>query len=107
MIEILLLTLKPGTRDEFHQLYVTRSLPLQKKWNIEVLAYGPSLHDTDSYYVVRSFQNLAQRQNMHDEFYNSDDWQKGPREAILGRIENISTVVVANDTLTGWASLLK
>ena len=31
MIEILILNLRPGTRDEFHQLYVKESLPLQKK----------------------------------------------------------------------------
>ena len=56
MIEILILNLRPGTRDEFHQLYVKESLPLQKKWNINVVANGPSLHDDNSYYVIRSFK---------------------------------------------------
>ena len=45
MIEILILNLRPGTRDEFHQLYVKESLPLQKKWDINVVANGPSLHE--------------------------------------------------------------
>ncbi len=79
MIEILTLNLKPGTRDKFHQLYQTESLPLQKKWNIELIAFGPSLHDENSYYVFRSFKSLEDRQKSLDDFYSSDDWQKGPR----------------------------
>jgi NIPSNAP len=100
MIEILTLNLKAGARDEFHQLYIRESLPIQKKWNIEVLAYGPSLHDENSYYVFRSFKSLEDRQESEDAFYNSDDWQKGPRTAILALIENIATVVISQEILT-------
>jgi hypothetical protein len=72
MIEIFTINLKPGTRDKFHQLYMSESLPLQKKWKIKVVAYGPSLHDEDSYYVIRSFKNLEDRQQTEDAFYGSD-----------------------------------
>jgi hypothetical protein len=102
MMEILTLNLKPGTRDKFHQLYLTESLPLQKKWEIEVVAYGPSLHDEDSYYVIRSFKSLEHRQKTEDAFYSSDDWQKGPRTAILGLVENYATIVISAEMLKGW-----
>jgi hypothetical protein len=62
MIQVLTLNLRPGTREAFHQLYITASLPIQKKWNIEVLAHGPSLHDENSYYVVRVFKSLEDMQ---------------------------------------------
>jgi hypothetical protein len=101
MIEILTLNLKPGTRDKFHQLYITESLPLQKKWKIEVVAYGPSLHDENSYYVIRSFKSLDDRQKTEDAFYGSDDWQKGPRTAILALIENHATIVISAETFKG------
>jgi hypothetical protein len=107
MIEILTLNLKPGVRSIFHQLYVTQSLPLQKKWKIEVIAYGPSRHDENSYYVVRSFKNLDDRQKTQDAFYGSDDWQKGPRAAILAMIETMSTIVVSPETFEEWSVLLK
>ncbi len=44
VIEILTLELKPGTAEQFHHLYVTESLPLLRKWNIRVVAHGPSSH---------------------------------------------------------------
>jgi hypothetical protein len=102
MIEILILNLRPGTRDEFHQLYVKESLPLQKKWNIEVVAHGPSLHDDNSYYVIRSFKNLDEREKLQNAFYNSDDWQKGPRTAILSKSEHLATIVVSDEALEQW-----
>src|SRR5256885_14171506 len=69
IIEILTLDIKPGGRDEFHQVYVNQSLPLLKKWNFRVLAYGPSLHDDKSYYVIRAFRSLEDRQKSEDAFY--------------------------------------
>jgi len=102
MIEILTLNLKPGTRDKFHQLYVTASLPLQQKWKIKVLAHGPSLHDANTYYVIRSFTSVEDRQKTQDAFYGSDDWQKGPRTPILALIENLSTLVIPEEAFKGW-----
>ena len=102
MIEILTLNLKPGIRDKFHQLYLAESLPLQKKWKIEVVAYGPSRHDENSYYVIRSFKSLEDRQKTEDAFYNSDDWRKGPRTAMLDLIENYATIVISAETFKEW-----
>ena len=93
--------------DRFHQLYLTESLPLQKKWGIQVVAHGPSLHDENSYYAIRSFKSLEDRQRTEDAFYNSDDWQKGPRTAILALIENYSTIVIPAETFNGWSGLYK
>ena len=107
MIEIFTLNLKPGTRDKFHQLYLTKSLPLQRKWKIEVVAHGPSIHDENSYYVIRSFKSLEDRQKTEDAFYSSDDWQKGPRTAMLALIENYVTVVVSKEIFKGWSDMIK
>ena len=102
MIEILTIQLKPGTSDAFHQLYLNESLPLQKKWNISVVAHGPSLHDADTYFVMRRFDNLADRQVKKDAFYNSDDWLMGPQTAMLDKIEQMSNLVVAEDAVSTW-----
>ena len=103
MIEILILNLKPGIRDKFHQLYTTMSLPLLKKWKIEVVAHGPSQHDENTYYVIRAFKSLEDRQKTEDAFYSSNDWQKGPRTTILGLIENYATIVISADEFKGWS----
>lgn len=104
MIEFLTLNLKPGTRDTFQQLYLTKSLPIQKKWKIKVVTHGPSLHDENSYYVIRSFKSLEDREKKEDAFYSSDDWQKGPRTAILAMIENIATIVISEEIFRQWSA---
>jgi len=106
MIEILTLNLKPGMRERFHQLLVSESIPIQRKWKINVVANGPSLHDENSYYVIRSFKSLEDRQNSQDNFYGSDDWQKGPRTGMLSLIENYSAIVISQEMLKEWMGKL-
>ncbi|MCI0609552.1 MAG: NIPSNAP family protein [Anaerolineae bacterium] len=99
-IEIRSLNLKPGTREEFHRLYIEEALPLLKRWDFDVVAHGPSLYDENSYYVIRRFDSLAQREQMEDAYYASDDWRKGPREAMLALIENYTDIVLELDEVT-------
>jgi hypothetical protein len=94
VIEILTLDVKPGRRDEFHQVYETRSLPLLKKWKFKLIAYGPSLHDANSFYVIRAFKSLEDREKSEDAFYSSDDWRQGPRKAIMGLVDHFAYAVV-------------
>ncbi|MBO0695093.1 MAG: NIPSNAP family protein [Verrucomicrobia bacterium] len=98
VIEILTLDIKPGKRDEFHKVYVTQALPLLKKWNFDVIAYGPSLHDANSYYVIRHFKSLEDREKSEDAYYGSDDWKLGPRETIMGLVEHFAYAVVSTET---------
>src|SRR6266496_187903 len=106
VFEILTLDIKPGRRDEFHNVYVTQSVPLLKKWNFNLVAYGPSLHDANSYYVIRRFKNLEDREKSEDAFYSSDDWKSGPRDAIMGLVEHFAYAVVSTETLKKMSTAL-
>jgi hypothetical protein len=75
-------------------------LPLLERWNFDVVTHGPSLHDENTYYVIRRFDSLAQREQMEDAYYASDDWRQGPRERILGLIENYVDIVLEVDDVT-------
>jgi NIPSNAP protein len=79
-IEIRSLNIKPGTRDEFHRRYIEEALPLLQRWKFDVVVHGPSLHDENTYYVIRRYDSLAQREEREGAYYSSDDWRKGPRE---------------------------
>ena len=68
-----------------------------KRWNINVVAYGPSLHDENSYFLIRSFENIEDRGKKEDAFYGSQEWIKGPRESVLALIDNYTTVVINGD----------
>ena len=96
-VEIRSLNLKPGTRKEFQRLYLEQSLPLLKRWNFDVVAHGPSVHDDNTYYVIRRFDSLSQREQMEDTYYASDDWRQGPRERIIALIENYIDIVLELD----------
>lgn len=61
VVEIRSLTLRAGQRDRFHEVFVARALPLLRRDRIDVIAYGRSLHDDASYYVIRAFANLEAR----------------------------------------------
>ena len=64
---------------------------------VDVVAFGPSPHDEDSYYLIRAYASLADRQHSQDAFYGSDEWRNGPRESVLGKIESMTAVVLELD----------
>lgn len=99
-VEIRSYNLKPGTRNQFHRLFIEEAFPLLQLWNVDVVAYGPSLHDENSYYLMRRFDGLVHREESEDAFYNSDEWRQGPRKAIVSLIENYTEVVLKLDEVT-------
>lgn len=99
-IEIRSYNLRPGARDEFHRRMAEAALPMLRRWNIDVVAYGASPHDADSYYLIRAYASLEERQQSQDAFYGSDEWRSGPREPILALIESYTSVVLVLDEQT-------
>jgi hypothetical protein len=71
-----------------------------KRWNVDVISYGPSLRDENLYYLMRRFDSLAHREQSEDAFYSSAEWRKGPREAIVSLIENYTEIVLELDVST-------
>ncbi len=96
-LEIRTYTLKPGAGPAFHNLFVKQSLPMLKRWEIDVVAYGPSLHDSDAYYLMRSYADLRGMRQSEAAFYGSDEWRQGPREAILALIDSYTSIVIEAD----------
>jgi ketosteroid isomerase-like protein len=100
IVEIRSYNLKPGTRDRFHRLFLKEALPMLQRWKVDVVSYGPSLHDRDSYFLMRAFDGIEQRQKSEDAFYGSDEWKQGPRERVLADIVSYTTIVVRLDEAT-------
>ncbi len=87
LVEIRTYKLKPGSRAAFHELCVSRSIPMVTKWGMDVVAYGPSLREGDEYFLIRAFDSLEHLQASEDAFYSTPEWRQGPREAIIASIE--------------------
>ena len=100
VVEIRSYNLKPGMRDAFHRLVVERAMPLLARVKMDVVAHGPSPHDANTYYLMRSFASLEDRRREEDAFYGSAEWREGPRDAIMALIESYTTVVLEVDDPT-------
>jgi hypothetical protein len=107
ILEIRSYQLKPGTRERFAQLFAEEARPMLQRWQVDVVAEGPSLHDTTSYYLIRVYADLAARELSQNAFYGSDEWRLGPREAILACIETYTDVVlpIEEETLRALRAL--
>ncbi len=99
VVEIRSYNLKPGTRAEVDRL-VRETAPLLLPWKIDIVGFGPSHHDENSYVLVRAFADLADRQRKEDGFYGSREWREGNRDRVLALIESYTTVVLPMDSAT-------
>lgn len=94
IIEILLYKLKPGSGGEFFAIMRDVSVPLHRRAGIDVVWHGRSMHDPDGYGLIRAFADMASLEATQAAFYASDAWRKGPREAIIERIETATRIVI-------------
>jgi len=97
VVEILLYTLKPGTGRKFHKIMDEVSGPLHKSIDMDVVAYGNSLHDSDAYYLIRAYNSLEHLNLSQEAFYKSEAWRNGPRADIISRIGTSQKSVVRLD----------
>ena len=100
-VEIRSYNLKPGTRSDFHQRMLAEAVPMQKRWSVDVVTFGPLPHDADSYYLD-SFLREPERppEERQDAFYGGSEWKEGPRNGILGLIESYTSIVLELDNST-------
>jgi len=100
VLEIRSYNLNAGTRETFHELFERDVLPLLRRSKVDVVAYGPSLHDNDTYFLMRAFTSPEDRERREDAFYGSAEWRNGPRAAVLAAIESYTTTVIHVDDQT-------
>lgn len=96
-VEIRSYNLKPGTRKKFNQIVIEEALPMLRRRNVDVVACAPSPHDDDSFYLIRAYESLKEREASQDAFYGSAEWRTGPREKVLGFIESYTSIVIEMD----------
>jgi len=94
LVEIRAYKLKPDTAGTFHGAVLAKAVPMLREWGTEVVAFGPSAHEPDTYYLIRAYDSLADLTTRQEAFYGSEAWRDGPRESIVPLIESyLSTVL--------------
>lgn len=97
--EIRIYKLKENTAAEFNKVFTEQSLPMMKRWKVNVVDYGFSLIDKNSFYLIRSYENLEQRKESQDAFYGSSEWINGPEKQIMSCIDTYNTTIVDSEKL--------
>ena len=100
VVEIRTYRLLPGTREEYDRLFREDALPLLHRFEVDVVAAGPSLGDPNGYFLIRVFEGLADRDRSEERFYSSPEWREGPRGAVVSKLEDYIDVVVELDEAT-------
>lgn len=97
--EIRVYKLKAGRGAEFIKVFTEQSLPMLKRWNVKLVAYGLSMIDKDSFHLIRNYESLEQRKESQGAFYSSNEWTNGPEKQIMDCIETYNTSVIQSEIL--------
>jgi hypothetical protein len=99
-VEIRTYNLKPGSRERFARIAGEEVMPMLARWGTDVVRHGPSAHDQDTYFLIRAYASLDDRQQRQDAFYGSAEWIRGPRASILELIKDFTSLVLELDAST-------
>ena len=94
VIELRVYTLKTGCRDDFERRFTEQIGPMLDRHGIHVVHAGPSLHDEDSFCLVRAFPSTGVRERQLAEFYGSEEWLTRHDESVMAMIDSYSTCVI-------------
>jgi cytosine/adenosine deaminase-related metal-dependent hydrolase len=97
ILELRVYTLKNGTRDEFQRRAEREIVPMLRRHGITVVAARPSLHDENSFCLIRAFQSVEQRERQLADFYGSAEWLSRHEAAVMAMIDQYSTCVIEAD----------
>lgn len=92
-VEILSYKLHPGASAAFHDNMIRSKLPLHGRVGIDVVAFGQSTQDPDSYVFIRSFSSVDQMTRLLKDFYSSRSWKNGPRDGMAECVSDTHRVV--------------
>ncbi|MFG6462727.1 NIPSNAP family protein [Roseateles sp. DXS20W] len=82
LIEVRTYRLRPGCAERFVTA-VRAALPLVRASGMDVVAFGRSDHEEESFFLIRAFDSREQLVARQDAFYGSAVWREGPRQALV------------------------
>ena len=96
-----------GKRYEFLRLMADGAVPMLRRFGIDVVAFGLSLHDADHSFLIRSFGSFGERDEQLGRFYGSDEWLGTYDERVMALLDTYHVVVVkaAPDVVTALKAL--
>ena len=103
IIEMRTYKTKPGKRAEFLEIFRTKSVPAHQVIGMKILGPFLSVEDTDTFFFMRGFPDLASREPMKAAFYEGELWKHELENVVMPMLEKYEVVVVEDpDELIQW-----
>ena len=85
---------KPGFRDRFIQIFRTKSIPAHKEIGMKILGPFLSVEDSDTFFFMRGFPDLASREPMKAKFYEGELWKRELENVLMPMLEKYDVVLI-------------
>lgn len=93
LVEIRTYKLKQGCAERFVCAF-QNALPLVRSSGMDVVAFGRSDHEHESFYLIRAYNDRIQLEAQQDAFYSSAAWRTGPRQPLIDCLEDYLNTLV-------------
>ena len=85
---------KPGLREQFLEIFRTRSMPAHAEIGMKILGPFLSVEDADTFFFIRGFPNLESREPMKAKFYEGELWKRELESVLMPMLERYDVVLV-------------
>jgi hypothetical protein len=106
VLDIRIYRIQPGKAAEFDRLVQSETVPLARSFGHLVVDFGPSIEDSDVYFLVRSFPTRDERKVALERLYGSAEWSDRYDARVSQMLVSYETVVVAASeaVVAAWTS---
>ena len=94
IIEMRTYKLKAGTREEFLELFRSRSIPEHRRLGMKILGPFLSVESPDTFFFMRGFPTLEAREPLKASFYEGALWKQELEHKLMPLIEAYEVVLV-------------
>jgi hypothetical protein len=103
IVEMRTYTTKPGLREQFLQIFRTRSIPEHTKLGMPIIGPFPSVEHPDVFFFMRGFPDLQSREILKSRFYEGTVWKNELEEILMPMLDKYEVAVVeVPDRLLPW-----
>ena len=94
IIEMRTYKLQPGCRENFLEIFRTKSVPAHEEIGMKILGPFLSVEDPDTFFFMRGFPDLDSREPMKAKFYEGELWKRELENVLMPMIEKYDVVLV-------------
>ena len=94
LVEMRTYKTKPGKRAELLRIFEAKSKPAHARIGMKILGPFLSVEDGDTFFFMRGFPDLASREPLRAQFYESRLWKEELEHVLLPMLEKYDMVLV-------------